>query len=74
MSAATQAVPTTPSLTSEVTHWTCHRNEDVAWCGLDVSALPWDEEVRAVCVVCDDIEDQPDFCPLGLPCICSDAP
>lgn len=63
--------PATPDTDSSDDHWVCCRNDNIGYCGTDVSDLPWTDFDRASCVVCDDLDESidADTCPLtGQPC------
>lgn len=44
---------------TDMTHLFCDCNEDVSFCGLDISALPCDEDINEYCIVCAEMSEKP---------------
>jgi hypothetical protein len=52
---------------SDITHYVCCEDTDLAFCGIDASGFTWDEPT-IVCVVCDDLDSDDGYCPKGKRC------
>jgi hypothetical protein len=57
----TAPAPTTPSTSLDLTHVYCC-NPDLALCGEDVSNTPEVDQDEQLCMVCEDLEEQPCTC------------
>ena len=54
---------------SDLDHWVCRLDRDLALCGTRVPGDNWVDGPIS-CVVCVDLEQIDEFCPLGGPCTC----
>lgn len=59
----TAPAPTTNSTSTGLTHIYCC-DPDLALCGEDLTDIPTVDEDTNLCVVCEDLEDQPCTCTL----------